>query len=292
MAELCVAILNGDYQEVEQLLAVGVSVNGVQQFSDNAAHIQRREPPIVTASRTGNEEMIKLLLRNGANVNQTTEESGMGMTALHWACAKRNQDTARLLLEHGAIVNQVDYYYGTPLLEAVCSGSLSFVQLLVLNKGDMNNPVNGAHDTPLTYAAMGKQKDIMAFLIGAGADVNQTNFAGDNALRVFYSRHAPVDQLRGSTQEAVYQFVGYLLDAGCTVATDQWLTRQRDEILNQMVRDRFSQPHSLVQLSRNRIRRHLLRKTKGLCILDIIYRLPLPCSLQKVVALGATLLSL
>lgn len=52
-----------------------------------------------------NEQIVRLLLKNGADVNERTEN---GRTALHDACLNGSLEAVTLLLKHGADVNIVD----------------------------------------------------------------------------------------------------------------------------------------------------------------------------------------
>jgi ankyrin repeat protein len=56
--------------------------------------------PLIYASRAGQTEAVKLLLRRGANVNRQTRE--MQSTALHRAAYAGHADVVRVLLEAGA----------------------------------------------------------------------------------------------------------------------------------------------------------------------------------------------
>ncbi len=58
---------------------------------------------LMTAARTGNPEVVKLLLDRGANPN--AKESTNGETALMWAAAQNHPEAVRVLASHGADLN-------------------------------------------------------------------------------------------------------------------------------------------------------------------------------------------
>ena len=60
------------------------------------------ETVLMTASRTGNVEAMRLLLAHGADPN--AQERWLGETALMWAAAENHASAVKLLLEAGATV--------------------------------------------------------------------------------------------------------------------------------------------------------------------------------------------
>src|SRR5581483_7531269 len=58
------------------------------------------ETVLMTASRAGNVDAVKVLLEHGADVN--VKENYKGQTALMWAAAERHSEVVKLLLAHGA----------------------------------------------------------------------------------------------------------------------------------------------------------------------------------------------
>lgn len=57
------------------------------------------DTPLMWAAESGLEEMVELLLKNGASVNLRNKD---GKTALQWASDKENLEVVRILLENGA----------------------------------------------------------------------------------------------------------------------------------------------------------------------------------------------
>ena len=67
------------------------------------------------AVATSKHEVVQLLLRGGANINQTDK---VNKTPLHAAVYQGNTGMVRLLIKHGANINVMDKHGRTPLLMA------------------------------------------------------------------------------------------------------------------------------------------------------------------------------
>jgi ankyrin repeat protein len=98
------------------------------------------------AARDGNLSQVKILLKQGADVNKRTEA---GETPLHWAA----------LGGHTAVVNEL------------------------LKSGADVNAQNGFGSTPLHWAAGGGKQSVAVLLLDGGADVNVQNYVGDPPLQ-------------------------------------------------------------------------------------------------------------
>lgn len=96
----------GQLDEVEKRLKAGQSPNFL--VPDQLFAISSRRSPLIWAAERDNEELLRLLLKYGADVNQRTES---GETALHRVLMQRGRpdtDVVELLCEHGADVNAPD----------------------------------------------------------------------------------------------------------------------------------------------------------------------------------------
>lgn len=102
------------------------------------------DTPLLMATRFHNFEMVKLLLENGANADNT---NNFGTTPLRIVLdsdiGPKEDDFkfVELLLDYGANVNYNDGYF-TPLQEAVVKGNLEVVKLL-LDRGANVNEASG-----------------------------------------------------------------------------------------------------------------------------------------------------
>ena len=84
------------------------------------------------ASRNGHEQIVPLLLEQGAHINAAAE---FGDTTLVWALQNEH---ARLLLEKGADVNAAGECDGTALVWASREGHVQILQLLLKKAADIN----------------------------------------------------------------------------------------------------------------------------------------------------------
>ena len=164
------------------------------------------ETALITASRSGNLDAVKLLLDHGAPVNAWDTQAGQ--TALMWAIREHHSDVVQLLLSRGADVKArtkvvVDFPPETgnlegvgraqnlpkgvtpggmtPLLYAAREGTLDVARMLVAAGADVN--VAEANQTsPLLVAILNDHIDVANFLLDHGANVNAADGFGRTPL--------------------------------------------------------------------------------------------------------------
>ena len=112
------------------------------------------EFPLMPAACRKAPSLVNLLLKAGANVNQT---NSVGQTVLHGNCAclrwgPSNSDVTHILLSHNADVHLQDAYGRTALHYACKTAELDKVKLL-LEAGAELNIVDGSGFTELQLAA-------------------------------------------------------------------------------------------------------------------------------------------
>jgi len=128
---------------------------------------------LANACRYGNEELVRLLLENGADA-RAREASGsylmLGRTALHLAALQGNVEIARLLIQCGASVNEIYTGYRTPLHEAASRGN-SAIAMLLLQKGAPVDACDESRYRPLHAACMAGSYDVARLLLQRGANI-------------------------------------------------------------------------------------------------------------------------
>lgn len=124
------------------------------------------------ASRFGNLELIKSMLRKGANIESKT---GIGSTVLHEACKYGHLEVTKLLVENGATIESEDKYGCTPLHEACKYGQLEVTKFLLEKGANIESKSSCCERqinccTPLYKASRYAHLEIMKFLLQKGAN--------------------------------------------------------------------------------------------------------------------------
>jgi ankyrin repeat protein len=149
-------------------------------------------------ARTSNVEAAKLLLKKKANVNAV--EKWHGQTALMWAAAQSQPEMVKLLVKYGADVNARSMVNNwqrqvtaepraqarpagglTPLLYAARQGCLECVKTLVAAKADVDM-ADPEGVTPLIVAIFNFHFDVGAHLLKSGANPNKWDWWGRTPL--------------------------------------------------------------------------------------------------------------
>src|SRR3954465_15209263 len=154
------AAMRGDTAAVATLLRDGADVNGREGDGMTALH---------WAADTGNAELARLLLENGAQPAAVTRLGGY--TPLHLAAKGGHAQVVRALLDRNADAKATTTTGAAPLHFAAASGSAEAVTLL-LDRGaviDVREPQWG--QTPLMFAAGAGRTGAVRVLLARGADV-------------------------------------------------------------------------------------------------------------------------
>lgn len=192
---LITAVCCNSVEIVTMLLQHGVDVDCL---SDD-----KKMSPLTCAIRTGNRQLIDLLLDYGAKVKPTNVVS---LCPLQAAVTQQLPEIVELLIALGADVNSDDSY---ALMIASYVGNIDIARILLDHGARITRPCNG---TPLLTALRAGHNDIVALLLERGADVNERQ-SGSSVL-AYAIQHASLENIE------------MLLDYGAdvndkTVAKDQ-----------------------------------------------------------------------
>ena len=139
------------------------------------------DTPLMIACMNGFFNIAKLLIEDAkAKVNLQNEQ---GASALTWACWSKthNVNLVGLLIRYGANVNDCGKNMQTPLATATIKGHTSIVHYL-LDKGADVNAADSYGVTALMCACLYRHSDIIELLLIHDADPNLQSFNGLTAL--------------------------------------------------------------------------------------------------------------
>ena len=159
--------------------------------------------PVADAAERGDLEVVRTLLRDGADVNTAQSD---GRTALHWAAIRNDIEIARTLLYAGATVRATTRLGGyTPLHLASRAGSAE-VAGLMLEAGADPNVFTSTGVTAMHFAADADAPAVVALLAAHGADVDARDTFSERTPLMFAA-------VRGADHA-----LGALLEAGADPA--------------------------------------------------------------------------
>jgi len=127
------------------------------------------ESPVADAAERGDLEAVRMLLRDGADVNGAQSD---GTTALHWAAMNDDVQIVEVLLYAGATVKPTTRLGGyTPLHLAGRNGHGDVVRALLEGGADANGFTNTGV-TSLHFAAQANSAESIRTLVEHGAEVD------------------------------------------------------------------------------------------------------------------------
>lgn len=155
---LTVCCKNGSYFFLEKLIKEKVNIEYKNKHNLTG---------LMLASQYGYPNMVKLLIENGAKIDNRDKINNN--TALMLACIKGNLKCVEILLENGASLNEIGNNGYTPFLMAVKSKNFKLVEFLV-DKVDVNYKTELSNETALMIASRNNSLKIVKLLIRKGAD--------------------------------------------------------------------------------------------------------------------------
>lgn len=140
--------------------------------------------PLMCALFAEQEDIVKLLVSKGANVNADFGPLGD-------AAYEGRISTVEYLISQGAEINGKDFNGHTPIFGAAEGGRLDVAKLLIARGAKVN--VQGDFGaTPLSTAVASRRPNIVKLLIDNGADVNQADKYGTSPLHKATSAYVAI----------------------------------------------------------------------------------------------------
>lgn len=141
---------------------------------------QEEADVFVSAARAGEITEVAAFLRRYGTAADARDK--FGHTALLYAAENGYAPVVELLLKKGADVNETSMIGTSPLMEAAREGHKDIVEIL-LNKGALPDKKDLASGkTALMYAARNGHRDVVAQLLGSGCAVDAKDMDGQTAL--------------------------------------------------------------------------------------------------------------
>lgn len=166
-----VRVLTKDTQNATalQLAVIGGSEELVKLLIDKGADVNRIgrndkiiAPPLYYAVATGNAPVTKLLLKSGADVNALCETPDTAARPMFFAVAGNFPEVVKVLLTYNAQVDgRKSGAAPTPLYEAVRLGYLDLVSLLMSNGANASAKVGDS--TPISLAETRRNRDPLVY---------------------------------------------------------------------------------------------------------------------------------
>lgn len=143
----------------EALLSAGASVDPITEGDFST-------PLNESVRKANNEDTIRLLLANGANVES---ECKSGFTPLLTACFFGRCGAVKILIENKANIDCVDENGYSPVHFAVAGNHKTVVEVLLNNGASIQND---AKHSILCRAVRNNNKEMVELLLASGADIN------------------------------------------------------------------------------------------------------------------------
>ncbi|KAH9528459.1 ankyrin repeat protein mann-cup [Dermatophagoides farinae] len=177
-SSLFMACKRGNVDIVDYLIeqcGADIELKGIYEVHDDrSVHLVT---PLWSAAVAGKIEVVKCLVKHGANVNSLSDT---GSTPVRSACFMTNLEVVKFLTENGANICKPNYNGGTCLINSV--QSVPLCEYLLKNGADVN-----AQDiqlkTALHYAIQEHRIETTILLLEHGADPFKPNRYGDDALQ-------------------------------------------------------------------------------------------------------------
>ncbi|CAD6233927.1 GSCOCG00007404001-RA-CDS [Cotesia congregata] len=211
---LCIAVRNGDEELIDYLINRKADVNkspprgyespvhiaamnGDTEVFKKLYHLGANthlKSSLISAVRSGHNEIVKFLIEQGFDANVTEPECGSCL--LHYAVEKSNTELVEFLLENNAEIDAKKHNGVTPLYYAIVKERINIVKLLMARGADINNCISVDRKSTLMEDVHNKTW-ILKYLLSLDepmTDINIRNKAGQTILHYKFSNYDDDDK--------------------------------------------------------------------------------------------------
>lgn len=130
--------------------------------------------PVASAWKSGNQKLIKLLLHAGGDPNAQSKKGHSPLTSWEWPTGTDEHQTAclELFISLGADPVGMDNHGLTPLHGACYNGAVGCVRLLLEKYSADATAVSTSGQQPIHFAVKSGKVEIVKILVGKGANIN------------------------------------------------------------------------------------------------------------------------
>jgi len=226
-----------NYDQLEQLLSNGLNPNTTFGAPDMLPHTCL----LSKATRTGNINLVQLLLNRGADPNINVYDLPM-----NGAMESNNIDMAKLLIEHSNVFTGANGRF-TPLQNLAgtyddCSDEL--IKLIISHTADIEERTHCGL-TALHFAVINDNINVVRHLIEAGANINSCTFDGKRPIDI--AREKGFDQIGKllESQHIIMKIQGLPAGNQLDLTPDQYniiqlIKQNQCEQLGQLLQDGFN----------------------------------------------------
>jgi len=159
---------------------VQIETYSVQTYTQHGNSENAQSNRFLQCIMQENVNAVLTCLHQGTKI---TTKNDKGETALHLSISRGNEVLTSLLLRNGAyiIVNSMTYNGMTPLHYAALIGNNNIIKELISYGANINFR-DEEGDTPLHYAVRERKENSLVYLLQLGADKNQKNDDGETPL--------------------------------------------------------------------------------------------------------------
>lgn len=137
--------------------------------------------PILLACKHGHLNLVRMLLKAGAKIDDRDRDPKRQGTPLHYAAWGGHLTIVQFLLLSGASLDELDIVGNTALLYAVYGGHRHVVEDLI-RRGRSLHERNSKNHTVLLQASCGGHLDLVSWMLEEGFELTETDHDGNTSL--------------------------------------------------------------------------------------------------------------